>query len=125
MMNLKKSRNVKDVVTLEEQVKCSDVDYQLNEKAAKAKLLKDAKRIALEVKTNSASTNLVLSSGSWKVAVLPAIKYWNQIEGDQTCKEEDSIIRVRGRQSCICTPSVVGKLMKISAILGRYWKIDA
>ena len=33
-MNLKKSRNVKDVVTLEEQVKCSDVDYQLNEKAA-------------------------------------------------------------------------------------------
>ena len=123
-MNLKKSRNVKDVVTLEEQVKCSDVDYQLNEKAAKAKLLKDAKRIALEVKTNSASTNLVLSSGSWKVAVLPAIK-WNQIEGDQTCKEEDSIIRVRGRQSCICTPSVLGKLMKISAILGRYWKIDA
>ena len=71
----------------------------LNDKAAKSKLLKGAKREAMEVQTNSTSTTLIFSAGSWQAAVLPSMAYWNQVKGDQTCKVGDVMINVGGIKS--------------------------
>ena len=71
MMSLRSSNHPlsnKDGVTIEDQVKHSDVfkdsitfDYKLNDKAAKAKIVKGAKRIAFEIQENSTSTTLVFA----------------------------------------------------------------
>ena len=58
-------------VTIEEQVRGSELfnnsitfDYMLNDKAAKSKILKGAKRLPLEVQENSSSTTLIFSARS-------------------------------------------------------------
>ena len=61
-------------------------EYDLDDKAAKAKLLKGAKRIPFEIVKNSSSSNLVFSIGAWNHVVLPSVRYWNQSKGDHTCK---------------------------------------
>ena len=71
-------------------------DYRLNEKSAKAKLVKAAKRDALEVQENSGSSNLIFSPGSWQVAVLPSVSYWKQVKSEQSCKVGETVIRVGG-----------------------------
>ena len=98
----------KDDVTIEDQVKGSELfqdtitfDYKLNDKAAKSKIVKGAKRIAFEVHENSTSTTLVFSSGAWQVVALPAAAYWNQVKGDLACKVGDVTIRVGGIKSGI------------------------
>ena len=62
------------VITFEEHVRNSEVhrnsdniinfNYELSDKAAKAKILKAAMRIPLEIEENSTSTNLVFSAGA-------------------------------------------------------------
>ena len=97
---------VSDIMTIEEQVQNSDIkepsngsrtfEYELSDKASKAKIIKGAKRIPFTMKENTSSTNLVFSAGSWQKAVIPAVKYWNEIKGDKTCKVGDTLIKVGG-----------------------------
>ena len=104
MMSLRRYQH--PLVTIEEQVKASEIykdsikfDYKLNDKAAKSKLVKGAKRIAFEIHDNSNSMNLDFSSGSWQVVVLPSMQYWKQVKGDLTCKVGDLTIKVGGIKS--------------------------
>ena len=69
-------------------------EYNLNEKSAKAKLVKGARRCPLEKFPKSGSLNLVFNPGSWSNVVLPSIRYWDQSKGDKTCKIGVSSIRV-------------------------------
>ena len=61
-------------------------EYNLNDKAAKAKLLKGAKREVFEIVENQTSCNLVFCVGTWKQVVNPTIQYMSKIEGSKTCK---------------------------------------
>ena len=54
-------------------------DYNLNNKAAKSKLIKGAKREVFEIVENSSSANLIFNLGSWNHVVLPSIWYWNEV----------------------------------------------
>ena len=60
-------------------------EYKLNDKAAKAKLVKSAKRQPYLLEENSTSSNLIFSVGSWKNVFLPAIREWSVVKDDQTC----------------------------------------
>ena len=71
-------------------------DYELSDKASKAKLIKGAKRSSFVVQPNKTSTNLVFCAGSWQKVAIPAVKYWNEIKGEQTWKVGDTLIRVGG-----------------------------
>ena len=95
-----------DIVTIEDQVRSSvydddsiSFDYELNDKAAKNKLVKGSKRIPFEVEKHSASSNLIFSVGAWLTAVLPAVRYWKDIKGDKSCKVGEKIIKVNGIKS--------------------------
>ena len=75
-MSLKKliDASVKDHISIEEHVEESDLcklpdssrefEYKLNDKATKAKLVKNAKRIPLEIEDNTSSSNLKFSVGA-------------------------------------------------------------
>ena len=65
---------------------CRDFGYNLNDKAIKAKLVKGAKREALQIVNNTSSSNLVFNLGAWYNVVLPTVKYWNQVKSDLICK---------------------------------------
>ena len=108
-MNMKKALNApcgEEIRSIEEHVKSSELlkradatrifDYELNDKSAKAKLVKAAKRPPLEVEENTTSSNMVFSAGAWHNAVLPASKYWNDVMGDKTCKIGDYTVKVSG-----------------------------
>ena len=69
-------------------------DYDLNDKSAKAKLLKGAKRGPFEVIKKSCSSNLVFNVGSWNKIVLQSISYWDQVKGDKSCKVGLTTVRV-------------------------------
>ena len=69
-------------------------EYKMNDKNAKNKLLKAAKRTSFEIVRNTSSINLVFNIGSWNHIVLPSICYWNKLKGDQTCKVGRSIVRI-------------------------------
>ena len=58
---------VKDSEVINYSEKKRTFDYDLNEKAAKAKLLKGARRISFEV----------FNLGSWNKVVLPSFRYWD------------------------------------------------
>ena len=60
-------------------------NYSMNEKIARNKLIKGAKRISFEVIKNSTSCNLIFNLGSWSNVVLPSLSYWNEIKRDKTC----------------------------------------
>jgi hypothetical protein len=97
---------IMDIVTINDQVIGSEYhndsvkfDYELNSKGAKSKLLKGSKRKPIEVEKNSTSINLIFSVGSWLTCVLPAIRYWNENQGDKSCKVGDHAIKVGGIKS--------------------------
>ena len=99
------SENMDDV-TIDEQVKASEYhndsitfDYELSNKGAKSKLLKGSKRMPLKIEENSTSSNLVFSVGAWLTTVLPAVRYWNEIEYQKTCTAGDITIKVMGIKS--------------------------
>ena len=71
-------------------------DYKLNDKTTKSKLVKAAKRDPLELEVNSTSSNLVFSAGAWYHHVLPSVKYWEQIQGEKSCRIGDYEIKVGG-----------------------------
>ena len=108
-MSIKQTLNYlenKDVVSIEDQVECSGFynagivfDYKLNDKAAKSKLVKGAKRVPLEIEENSTSTTFIFNSGAWQVGVLPSVNLWSQIKGDQSCKVGDVTIKIGGVKS--------------------------
>ena len=95
-----------ETVTMEDHIKNSDIfknsdnarvfKYELNEKATKSKLIKGAKKNPFEVEENSTTSNLVFSLGAWYTAVLPAVSYWKEVMGDQTCKVGDYSIKIGG-----------------------------
>jgi hypothetical protein len=75
-MSAIESHSNDEIVTLDDHVRSSEVlrninsssvqfEYELNDKATKAKLLKAAKRSPIEVEENSTSMNLVFSAGAW------------------------------------------------------------
>ena len=68
--------------------------YNMNDKAAKAKLIKGAKREAFDIVRNQTSCNLIFSTGSWNHLVLPTIQYWTGVNGNKTCKIQDMEIRI-------------------------------
>ena len=82
-------KNVDDIVHDSEIMTISEnrrtFEYNLDDKAAKAKLLKGAKRDHFEVVSNQTSCNLVFSVGSWNHVVLPSVQYLSQIKGSKTC----------------------------------------
>ena len=105
-MTLRKPISPSDIVSIAEQIKGSDYhndsvtfNYELNEKAARSKLVKGSKRIPFEVEENSTSMNLLFSVGAWLTSVLPAVRYWDEIKEDKVCKVDDIIIKVGGIKS--------------------------
>ena len=95
-----------EVVSINDQIENSEYhndsltfDYELNNKAAKVKLLNNSKRIPLEIEKKSTSINLNFSVGAWLTAVLPAVRYWNEVKGEKTCKVGNSLIKVGGIKS--------------------------
>ena len=68
-------------------------DYNLNEKTAKNKLMKGAKRTAFEIVKNSSSSNLIFNLGTWANVVLPLIRYWNGVKGE-CCKVGETVIKI-------------------------------
>ena len=55
---------VKDNELLKHEEKTRQFDYNVNDKAAKAKFVKGAKRIPFEIVDNSSSSNLIFSLGA-------------------------------------------------------------
>ena len=91
--------NVEDMVNGSEVMQYNEnkrhFDYKMNDKNAKAKLLKGAKRAPFDIIRNSSSINLMFNVGSWKNIVLPSIQYWRQVkEENQTCKIGSSLVRI-------------------------------
>ena len=94
--------------SIEEHVKDSDrhclpnsisaraFEYNLNEKQAKSKLVKGAKRIPFEIEANSTSSNFVFSVGAWKNVVISAISYWKEVGSNLSCQVGDYTIKVGG-----------------------------
>ena len=95
-----------ELVTIEDHVKSSEIlkninpairfEYELNDKAATAKLLKAAKRMPIDVEENSTSTNLTFSAGAWFHVVQPSAGYFNDVKGEKTCKVGEYAIKVGG-----------------------------
>ena len=71
-------------------------NYELNDKTTKSKLLKAAQRTPLQIEENSTSCNLIFSAGAWVHEVLPAVQYWEQVQGDRACRIGDYEVRVSG-----------------------------
>ena len=93
------------ILTIDEHIKQSEpyklkgeriFQYDLNDKATKAKLVKGSKRVPFLVEENSSSCTLIFSSGSWIYTVRPSVGYWEEIKGDQTCQVGDSNIKIGG-----------------------------
>ena len=97
------TRSNQAIVTIEQHVANSGeirgnntFTYKLNDKAAKSKLLKAASRPPIDMEENSTSTNLIFSAGAWIHAVLPAIKYWSEVQDSKTCKIGDYTVQIGG-----------------------------
>ena len=90
--------SIKDVVDDSEAIKVPETrrhfEYNLNDKNAKAKLIKGAKRETLDVVQNKGSCNVVFSTGSWSQIVLPSILYWKQSAEYKTCKLDEMEIKI-------------------------------
>ena len=91
-------KSIQDVVKDSEILRTAEnrrtFEYNLNDKKAKGKLLKAAKRDAFDVVINKTSCNLVFSVGGWKQLVLPTVQYWAQNRINKTCTIEDIEITI-------------------------------
>ena len=104
-----KMANAIDVISVEELVKESELiltsdtgrkfEFKLDEKAAKGKLIKGAKRVPFEVVKNSSSSNLDFCLGSWNNVVQPSMRYWSDVKGIKSCKIDDMVIRIADLKS--------------------------
>ena len=90
--------DIVDLVKDSEIAKQTDVkrtfEYNLSDKAAKAKLIKGARRKPFDVVENSSSSNLIFSPGAWNHVVLAAVGYWDQVKGEKTCKIGDTVMKI-------------------------------
>ena len=90
--------NIMSLVNDSELDKFNDVkrtfEYKLNDKAAKAKLVKGAKRVPFDIFENSTSSNLNFSLGTWYNVVLPTVRYWDQVKGIKSCKIDNFEIQI-------------------------------
>lgn len=90
--------SIKDLVSHSETIgfgeKGRQFEYNLNEKNAKAKLLKGAKRSPFEIVQNNGSVNLIFNLGSWKTIVSPSILYWKEVRSDMTCTVGQSKVKL-------------------------------
>ena len=72
-------KSIQEIVDASELAKSSEnkrsFEYNLDDKTAKAKLVKGGKRIPFDLVQNSTSSNLVFSIGAWNHVVLPTVKY--------------------------------------------------
>ena len=71
-------------------------EYNLNDKAAQAKLVKGAKRETFEIVANKTSCNLVFNVGAWHHVVSPSVQYLGQLKDGQSCKIDTDEVRVVG-----------------------------
>ena len=85
---------VKDSETVVSEENGRQFEYNLDEKNAKMKLLKGAKRSPFEIVKNNGSINLVFNLGSWKTIVSPSILYWKQVKSEMTCKVGQSSVKL-------------------------------
>ena len=69
-------------------------EFKLNDKAAKTKLVKGAKRKHFDIVANSSSSNLIFSLGAWYHVVLPTIQYWNQVKEEKTCRIDNTVVKI-------------------------------
>ena len=80
---------IKDIVEQSEIMKTEEsrrtFQYNLNDKAAKSKLLKGAKRDSFEVVKNQTSSNLVFNVGAWNHIVNPTVQYFKDILSCEKC----------------------------------------
>ena len=90
--------SIQEIVDASEKSKSSEnkrtFEYNLDDKTAKAKLVKGGKRIPFEVVHNSTSSNLNFSTGAWNHVVLPTAQYWKSIQGDKVCKVGPITVKV-------------------------------
>ena len=98
MNNMIEFESIKDLVSHSETIgfgeKGRQFEYNLNEKNAKAKLLKGAKRSPFEIVQNNGSVNLIFNLGSWKTIVSPSILYWKEVRSDMTCTVGQSKVKL-------------------------------
>ena len=84
---------VKDSELIDVDERRRQFEYKLNDKNAKSKLLKGAKRLPFEVVQKSTSLNLVFNLGSWSHVVQPSVRYWKS-SGDKSCTIGQTVVRV-------------------------------
>ena len=90
--------SVSKVVTDSEGLECRDssrkFSYKLNEKTAKSKMIKGAKRLPFEIEENSSSMNLIFNLGAWSEVVLPSLMYWNNAKENKTCRINENEVKI-------------------------------
>ena len=98
MANCIEFKDVDSVVKDSEIVEYNDIKrnfkYKLNDKLAKAKMMKGAKRVPYDVEYNSSSCNFMFNLGSWVHVVLPTLVYWRNMKAEKTFKIEETSIRI-------------------------------
>ena len=91
-------KSIQDVVDDSEILRTTEnrrtFEYNLNDKNAKSKLVKGAKREPFDVVHNQLSCNLVFSVGSWKQLALPTVQYWSKNRINKTCTIDDIEITI-------------------------------
>ena len=60
------------------------------------KLAKGAKRKTFDLEENTGSSNLVFSTGAWFRTVMPAVRYWIEVQNNKACKVGDYVIKIGG-----------------------------
>ena len=99
MANAMEFTNVENFVNDSEVANIGDIqarkfEYRLDEKAAKGKLIKGAKRIPFEIVEKSSSSNLIFNLGSWNTVAQPSLRYWNEGKGSKTCRIGETTVRI-------------------------------
>ena len=69
-------------------------EYNLDDKAAKGKLIKGAKRNPFEIVENSSSSNLIFNLGSWNNVVMPSVRYWRDAKDTKSCIIGENIVKI-------------------------------
>ena len=71
-------------------------EYNLNDKAAQAKLVKGAKRDTFEIVVNKTSCNLIFNVGAWHLVVSPSVQYLGHLKEGESCKIDTDEVKVVG-----------------------------
>ena len=69
-------------------------NYNLNDKNAKSKLIKNCNRVPFETEEKSSCINLIFNVGAWLHVVHPMIQFMKQNMNNKTCQVGSSIIKI-------------------------------